>query len=112
MTSISFTGAFALQSSNGDAGQVLTEAAEFVNALAQMGVSLSVRVEFAPVDAAPAPAVHVNGSKPTPPANPTPAAPLATDEPLPPSPLAPERLAALNSGEIRFRDLNRSPSRR
>lgn len=123
MTSISFTGAFALQSSNGDAGQVLTEAAGLVNTLAQLGVSLSVRIEIAPKDAPAAPAilpVHLNGSAPArlpavvdlepapeyeadPPANPTPAAPVTPDAP----PAGVETLLLdLEEGRTRFKNLN------
>lgn len=51
--SITLAGRLTMQSTNGDGPQLLTEAAEFVNALAQMGVTVGVRIELAPVDASP-----------------------------------------------------------
>lgn len=53
MTSITLAGRLELQSTNGDGALLLSEAAQFVNALAQMGVQLGVRVALAPVEAAP-----------------------------------------------------------
>lgn len=66
MTSITLAGRLELQSNNGDGAQLLTEAAEFVNALAQMGVQLGVRIALAPVEEAPSPFQRVEndlGSK-------------------------------------------------
>ena len=42
MTPITITGALSMVSTNGDGAQLLTEAAEFLNALAQMGVQMAV----------------------------------------------------------------------
>ena len=101
MTPITITGALTMTSLNGDGPQLLTEAAEFLNALAQMGVQMAVEINLRPV--APEPATytppariveHVSdsgeeratiGAPPFSagePANPTPAAPAHPDAPL------------------------------
>ena len=101
MTPIQITGAFSMTSNNGDGPQLLTEAAEFLQALAAMGVAMAVEINLRPV--APEPATytppariveHVSdsgaflatiGAPPFSagePANPTPAAPAHPDAPL------------------------------
>ena len=49
MNPITITGALSMVSTNGDGAQLLTEAAEFLNALAQMGVQLAVEINLRPV---------------------------------------------------------------
>ena len=101
MTPITITGALTMTSLNGDGPQLLTEAAEFLNALAQMGVQMAVEINLRPVGAekpAPPPSTE---SQPEPPVrrgsadditlyaghpslapvNPTPAAPSESVEP-------------------------------
>ena len=51
MTEITITGALTMLSNNGDGPQLLTEAAEFLNALAQMGVKMAVEINLRPVGA-------------------------------------------------------------
>lgn len=51
MTPITITGALTMLSTNGDGPQLLTEAAEFLNALAQMGVQMAVEINLRPVGA-------------------------------------------------------------
>ena len=101
MTPIQITGALTMLSTNGDGPQLLTEAAEFLNALAQMGVQMGVEIHLRPV--APEPATYTPparivehvadsgeeratiGAPPFSagePANPTPAAPAQPDAPL------------------------------
>jgi hypothetical protein len=63
MTPITITGALTMTSLNGDGPQLLTEAAEFLNALAQMGVQMAVEINLRPVGA----------EKPEPPTYTTPA---------------------------------------
>ncbi len=100
MTALQINGALTMLSTNGDGPQLLTEAAEFLNALAQMGVQMGVEIHLRPV--APEPATytppariveHVSdsgaflatiGAPPFSagePANPTPAAPAQPDAP-------------------------------
>jgi hypothetical protein len=123
---ITIAGSLTMHSSNGDGAQLLTEAAEFLNALAQMGVTLGVRIELASVAASPAvvPPVGVmlpvlrtdaNGSvlpydkdagrtfDSEPVANPTPAAPAQPDEP----PTLEAIRLRLDRGEMLFRDVPR-----
>jgi len=88
MTPITITGALTMTSLNGDGAQLLTEAAEFLNALAQMGVQMAVEINLRPVGAAPeriSPAEQPTPAQPEPPApaNPTPAAPAQPEEPRP-----------------------------
>ena len=49
MTPITITGALSMISTNGDGAQLLTEAAEFLNALAQMGVQMAVEINLRPI---------------------------------------------------------------
>ncbi len=49
MTPITITGALTMLSNNGDGAQLLTEAAEFLNALAQLGVQMAVEINLRPV---------------------------------------------------------------
>ncbi len=96
MTAIQVTGALSFVSRNGDGPQLLTEAAEFLNALAQLGVQMAVEINLRPVSApaytTPAHIVeHVADSGAflaaisnppfVAPANPTPAAPAQPEEP-------------------------------
>lgn len=53
MTPITITGALTMLSNNGDGPQLLTEAAEFLNALAQLGVQMAVEINLRPVSAPP-----------------------------------------------------------
>jgi hypothetical protein len=48
MTPIIITGALTMTSLNGDGPQLLTEAAEFLSALAQMGVQMAVEINLRP----------------------------------------------------------------
>jgi hypothetical protein len=76
MTPITITGALTMLSNNGDGPQLLTDAAEFLNALAQMGVQMAVEINLRPVGAPPVDVVLRTPAQPQPaPVDPTPAAP-------------------------------------
>ncbi len=97
MTPITMSGSLTMLSTNGDGPQLLTEAAEFLNALAQMGVQMAVEINLRPVgvETASTPArapvgwlSHPVSTGPQPPTtlavgstNPTPAAPAQPEEP-------------------------------
>ena len=51
MSPITMSGSLTTLSTNGDGPQLLTEAAEFLNALAQMGVQMAVEINLRPVGA-------------------------------------------------------------
>ena len=51
MSPITMSGSLTMLSTNGDGPQLLTEAAEFLNALAQMGVQMAVEINLRPVSA-------------------------------------------------------------
>ena len=98
MSAITMSGSLTMLSTNGDGPQLLTEAAEFLNALAQMGVQMAVEINLRPQAIEKAailtqPPVgwlsHPVSTGPQPPAtlavgstNPTPAAPAHPDAPL------------------------------
>lgn len=114
MTSITLTGNLNMISTNGDGPQMLTEAAEFVAALAQMGVVVGVEINLRPV-APPAPlstAKVVKTEELAPPANPqTPSLKEAGARPdLSASMSRDEQrlFDALSSGEVSWRKLSES----
>jgi len=101
MNPISLTGNLSLWSTNGDGPQLLKQAAEFVQALAAMGVMVGVEINLRPVvDGAPAPLAPLAPAVPPAPTNPTTAAPSATGEPrtwnLEPKPRKPPGYARAN----------------
>jgi hypothetical protein len=55
MIPITIAGFLYMASTNGDGPQLLTETAEFVSALAQIGVALAVEITLRPIDSQPAP---------------------------------------------------------
>lgn len=113
---IRLSGALNMISTNGDGPQLLTEAAEFVNALAQMGVTLIVEINLRPFEAAPAkqewdltphppkpaPTIVAAHDIPAPTVDPTPAGPAAPEYPL---------MHALENGETSWRKLSRDERR-
>ena len=95
MTAIQITGALTMLSTNGDGPQLLTEAAEFLNALAQMGVQMAVEINLRPVGVPAGLSQSANFPPVLPqqpvdlvlrapaPVDPTPAAPAQPEEPRP-----------------------------
>ena len=122
MTTITIAGALTMTSTNGDASQLLTEAAEFVAALAQMGVLMGVEISLRPVVAGSTPEIPDNSvarqpepqSTPPAPANPTPAAPAQPDDPLPWAQMSKaQKIAAVHgSGRAMTRAFGRRPTQK